>query len=268
MVAIFAAVLAGMVGLTIDRGYTFAERRSVQNAADAAALAGAHALTLWSASNPSTSADTDVSTVVAGNAMNGATTQIYTCTYVDDTNTDLGPCSNPVPTKPTAATGTSTGGGGGSSTSTINQAAYGQTFILHGPQVADCGRKSNSFKGLADPNANANQSVPGWFDSLTGVKAGPTRTRVNGINGCQPGDASTDGCVLILPIATNNPAPSGNSFYVVTTAAFFVRHCGANCHEGVLLENYQVQPDGLDEWTGSHGWKPGDKGLVTVRLTN
>ena len=41
LVALFAVALTGMVGLSIDLGYTFAQKRSVQNAADSAALAGA-----------------------------------------------------------------------------------------------------------------------------------------------------------------------------------------------------------------------------------
>ncbi len=94
-----------MVGLSVDLGYTFAERRSVQNAADAAAMAGAHALTKWSTSNSMVAADADVSTVVAGNKMNNSTTQTYSCEYVDDNGTDLGPCTAAVPTTPIAATG-------------------------------------------------------------------------------------------------------------------------------------------------------------------
>ncbi len=362
-----------MVGLSIDLGYAFAEKRAVQNSADAAALAGSHALTKWSTSTPTLTANTDVAAMVDANKMNSSTTQSFSCVYVDDSNSDIKDCSNAVPptatgvrvvvrethstffirvvpfaphtitTSATATahvqgitagvgsdspfvvcgvdtklssggkysiletstgdvqpsteltsstldfpvasssqytvqllgkgnstptptpTGTSTGGGTTTDTGTIDPGAYGKTYLLHDPQVADCGNKSNSFKGLADNTDNYGLTIPGWFDSKTGDKAGPTRVKVNGINGCAVGTTDPNGCVLIVPIASQ---ASDGKFYVVTIGAFLVSQCHANCHEGVLLKDYQIQPDGLGQWTDSGGWKPGDDGLTTVRLTN
>ncbi|MGA7672419.1 MAG: TadG family pilus assembly protein, partial [Nitrolancea sp.] len=176
------------------------------------------------------------------------------------------PTPEPTADPSATATGTATGGGGsgGGSGYSIAPAAYGQTFLLHGPQVADCGNKSNSFKGLADPDSNYGKSIPGWFDTLTGTKAGPTRVRVNGIQGCDVGTTDPNGCVLIVPIASQ---ASNGEFYVVTIGAFLVTQSHANAHVGVLLENYQIQVNGLGEWDGSNGWTPGAGGLVTVRLS-
>ncbi len=387
MVAAFAVALTAMVGLSIDLGYAFAQRRTVQNAADAAAIAGAQIVAEWSTSNPTLAAKPDVAKVVNLNKMGATTTQTFSCYYVDDLDVNLGGCSLPVPatatgihievrethptffirvvpgapqTASTSASATahvegvnagadspflvcgidtflSSGGtmsllipatadvmpgepptaqllaysvpsgsthpivlasnsknstptptptptpgttptpgptptpggsvGGGSSNYMINPAAIGQRFTLHAPHVADCGLGNQSFKGVASQDTNLNSTIPGWFNVENGVKAGPTRSRVNGINGCQAGQ-NPDNCILIVPIAVDYPPPSGGQFYVVNSAAFQVYSCGANCHEGVLLGSYQIlTPTGLGPWTGSNGWKPGRGGVVSERLT-
>jgi Flp pilus assembly protein TadG len=324
LAALFAVVLTGMVGLSIDVGYAFAEKRATQNAADAAALAGAHAVTEWSLTNAFQAADSDVATVVADNKMNSSTTLTYTCTYVDDSGQNQGACSAIVPATATgvhivvhethstffiravpfapktvstsaSATahvqGVTTGIGGdspfivcginteldsggkisillpvaGTSTYTINPLAYGKTFDLHSPHVADCGNQAEDWKGLSDPDSDFSKAIPGWFDSLNGDKAGPTRVRVNGINGCAAGTTDPNGCVLIVPIASK--AVNGE-FYVETIGAFYVTQSHANAHVGVLLKDYDIQVIGSGGWTGSNGWKVGDDGLIEVRLTS
>ncbi len=332
LVAVFAVALTAMVGLSIDLGYAFAQRRSVQNAADAGAMAGAHALTKWSLTNPLETASTDVATVVNANKMNAATTQTYTCNYIDDRGESQGACSQIVPTSATGVhvtvqethstffirvipfaphtvstsasatshvqgitTGTDFGSdspfilcGAGADLAhggnmnvivnssapaqpenwSINTAAYGQSFVLHDSQVAGCDTHGNRFKGVSD-KGNYGKDIPGLFDYDHGDRAGPTRTRVNGVNGCAAGTtvATANNCVLIVPIASGSV---DDQLLVQTVGAFLVTQCrpSGNCHEGVLLKDYVVQPDGLGEWTGSHNWKPGDQALITIRLTN
>ncbi len=384
MVAVFAVSLVGMIGLSIDLGYAFAERRTVQNAADSAALAGAHALTKWSVDNPNYSAQGDVAAMVNDNKMGTSTTQSYSCSYVDDQNKVLASCAVPVPadatgihvevhethptffirvipgapktvstsasatahvqavttgvgsdspfilcgagaylasggsmsvltngsadaaptnvplkgqvltypvgsgsgyqveflkkkTTPTPTTepsptpvgsATSTAGSGGTGTSTysINPAAYGQTFILHAPQVAGCDTQGNRFKGDANNTANYGKAIPGLFDYAHGDKAGPTRAAVAGINGCSSGFTrdSTTTCVLLVPIASGS---TNDELNVQTVGAFLVWG-GSNYNYGTLLSSYQIStPPGLGPWTGSNGWKPGKGGLLTERLT-
>lgn len=96
LVAAAAVVMLGMVGLSIDIGYSYAQKRSTQNAADAAAIAGTRAVTEWSLTNPTVTAWPDVNTVVHANNLGNATQQI-SCYYVDDTNARVGGCSQPVP---------------------------------------------------------------------------------------------------------------------------------------------------------------------------
>ena len=147
----------------------------------------------------------------------------------------------------------------------INSAAIGVNYGIHGPQINDCLTKASRFKGLADQDANTSLTAPGWFNYDTGVKAGPTRSNVDGLNGCQTGQAA-DNCVLILPIAVNNPPEQGNSksIWVVAFAPFYVTETGANTHSGKLLSNYIIYGKGR---TGLPGWTPGYTGPIVIRVT-
>lgn len=148
----------------------------------------------------------------------------------------------------------------------INPAAINYTYLIHGPQINNCKAKNPRMKGLANQDANTGLTAPNWFNYDTGVKAGPTRTKVDGINGCQTGQAA-DQCVLILPIAVDNPPESGNSkqTYVVAFAPFYVQQTGANTHSGTLLSNYIIYGQGQ---TGGNGWTPGYVGPIVIRLTS
>lgn len=88
--------LIGMLGLATDLGYSFAERRTMQNAADAGALAGAHALSKSDPSSP-ISVLSDVEKAAWANTMGGTRPTITSCQYVDDTDTSTGSCSELVP---------------------------------------------------------------------------------------------------------------------------------------------------------------------------
>ena len=98
-----AVSMIGMIGLAMDLGYTFAQKRTVQNAADAAAAAGTYVVTQWSTTNNAITAQTDVAKIVKANNMGNAT-QTYSCFYVDDTNTKLDSCSKTVPATATGVT--------------------------------------------------------------------------------------------------------------------------------------------------------------------
>jgi hypothetical protein len=149
---------------------------------------------------------------------------------------------------------------------TINPSAVGVTFQIHGPQINDCAAQANRFKGLANQDANPGVTAPNWFGYDTGVTAGPTRTKVDGLNGCQTG-APPDACVLILPIAIDNPAEQGNSksVWVVTFAPFYVTQTGSNTHSGKLLSNYIIYGGGQ---TASGGWFQGYSGPIAIKLTS
>jgi len=102
-VAVVAVSMIGMIGLAIDLGYTFAEKRTVQNAADAASAAGTRVVTQWSTTNNAVIAQTDVANIVKANNMGNAT-QTFSCFYVDDTGKKLDACSKTVPATATGVT--------------------------------------------------------------------------------------------------------------------------------------------------------------------
>jgi hypothetical protein len=102
MFALMMTGLLGMVGLAMDLGYSFSQRRNTQNAADAGALAGALATLKQTDAKPY------VDNAVAGNqfASSGAAPTVESCDYVPytmkDDSTDslwlsLGDCASSPP---------------------------------------------------------------------------------------------------------------------------------------------------------------------------
>jgi Flp pilus assembly protein TadG len=150
----------------------------------------------------------------------------------------------------------------------INQNAVGRIFRVHDSQLdkkgnADCSSHSDRFKGLADQADNAGRTAPGWFSYYMGEHAGPTRVKVNGTEGCGANVASPYNCVMLIPVATNNPAESNNSkqLYIVGYAAFRVTRVDANTHNAQLLDDYIISgTNGTDTWCRECG------GVVVIRL--
>lgn len=324
MFALFLTVLLGMLGLALDVGFAYAERRTVQNAADAAALAGARMVAKWSTTNiVSAQAEAEAMALNDGNRLGASDQTLASCEYVNYAGTGLGPCSNPVPvaargvrvqvreehdtffirvlpgapdtvvtettatanvqllTAPTAGPfivcgkNTRLAGPGNNSFSillpdnTINPLAYGREYEIHGPQVEDCDAQGSSFKGTTvRSNANDNNRAGDTWIGDTGTQAGPTRFAVNGIKGCGKNlsNDNQDGCVMILPIATNSPTPakSGNefSFTVPQLGAFLVKRTGANKHTGTLLQDYVVTDASSETWCRTC------QGVEIIRLTD
>jgi hypothetical protein len=154
----------------------------------------------------------------------------------------------------------------------INPAAVGVTYRVHDPKISQTGGGANAqaagcntqgarFNGLNDQNAG-NSGVGSWYRYDTGTSAGPTRAKVNGTQGCAANTAGPYNCVMILPIAVNSPAESGNSksVYVVALAAFYVTTVDANTHNAKLLDDYVLAG------SGNNGWCRDCGGLVVVRL--
>lgn len=101
--AFVSIAMFGVLGLATDLGIGFAGRRSAQNAADAAALAGARVVA-QSVTNATLTALPEVQTMTGLNKFSPATSgpSVSSCQYVNDADTLLGSCSGVVPA---AATG-------------------------------------------------------------------------------------------------------------------------------------------------------------------
>jgi len=316
LVAAAMIALIGILGLAIDLGVSMTERRTMQNAADAGALAGARVVAKAAATS-GLKAFTDVQSVVDSNHMVTGLPTINSCSYVDDTDKVVGDCADGVPSTATgvrvrvseqhptfflrimpggpktASTGataiahvqemtnvpadgpflvcgvaTKLAAGGSMNILTqsdgswlLNEAAVGQTFIIHAPQVNQCGSQSNSFKGFANGSANRGLTVPGWFGYSTGDAAGQVSASVSGIQGCQAGQPVVN-CVALLPVAVANPPDNGNKqLWTVAIMAFYITQPNSNTHYGVLMGAYTVSGGGQDGWNGQY------TGPIVVRLT-
>jgi Flp pilus assembly protein TadG len=95
MFALFLVGLLGVLGLAMDLGMAFAQRRTMQNAADASAIAGARVVLRSNTSSPSVALG-DVTTFAQANAMN-TTPQVQSCLYINDAGGTVGNCSSGVP---------------------------------------------------------------------------------------------------------------------------------------------------------------------------
>jgi Flp pilus assembly protein TadG len=95
LISLSLVAVVGTTGVIVDGGSAFAARRQMQNAADAAAMAGARAL-----DHLAVNAEGAVWTAVLASATgNGADSSEVTCRFMTELLVDLGSC-------PTGATGT------------------------------------------------------------------------------------------------------------------------------------------------------------------
>ncbi len=323
--AIFSTAMVGVLGLATDLGISFAGRRSMQNAADAAAYAGTRQIAK-AATTSGVSAWSEVSTLVDGNGFTFASSSPgFTCIYVDDADEMVADCHATVPSTatgvkvtvtethptyfirvipgaPKTATTSATSvahvmkpalSGAGpfivcatdtvlypntttsmnilnkvGSTWQINPAAVGKTFLIHGPQINQCGNNSNQFKGIADSDSNKDLVSPPerYFGYSTGTVASISTT-VDGIQGCQAGQAINN-CVAYLPVAVIDPShpvlntTSNKQMWTIGFTAFLITEIDSNTHTGKLLGNYIVKH------SGSLGWTPTYFGPIVIKLTS
>jgi Flp pilus assembly protein TadG len=100
ILVMFAVVLTGMlgaVGLSMDLGFAFAERRSMQSAADAGALAGVRLIAKQNKDSVPASVQSEVEAVVQKNKMSVGSITHVECNYVTDTGAVITPCVSVIP---------------------------------------------------------------------------------------------------------------------------------------------------------------------------
>ncbi|HEY7031576.1 MAG TPA: pilus assembly protein TadG-related protein [Thermomicrobiales bacterium] len=149
----------------------------------------------------------------------------------------------------------------------LNTAAVGKTFLIHGPQINKCANSNNSFKGIADTDANKSLTAPPekYFGYSTGTVASISAT-VDGIQGCQAG-GPLDNCVAYLPMSVvdaGHPvinSGSNKQMWTIGFASFLITQVSSNTHTGKLLGNYIVKH------SGGLGWTPTYFGPVVIKLT-
>jgi Flp pilus assembly protein TadG len=100
MFAVMLTAMIGAVGLSVDLGIAFSQKRTMQSAADAGAYAGTR-IVAKSRSGAPLSAWSDVQAVVAKNTMRIGAISSIDCQYVTDSGSKLGPCTATVPSNAT-----------------------------------------------------------------------------------------------------------------------------------------------------------------------
>jgi Flp pilus assembly protein TadG len=100
MFAVMLTALLGAVGLSVDLGMAFSERRTMQSSADAAAYAGTRVVSKAQQANP-VSAWSEVQTIVGKNTMAVGTITSIICNYVTDDGWVIAPCTATVPSTAT-----------------------------------------------------------------------------------------------------------------------------------------------------------------------
>ena len=169
MFAFMLVVLLGAVGLSVDLGVAFSQRRTMQSAADAGALAGARVVSKSSAATP-LSAQADVVAMVNANQMNtGAISQI-TCKYVNDGGGEIGDCAATVPS---GATGVRVSVTESHSTFFIKVVPGGPSSVSVGARARANVRKLTGFSdGPFLPCAQKAQLVNGGTMDIWDVSTG------------------------------------------------------------------------------------------------
>jgi Flp pilus assembly protein TadG len=318
LLAVVLVALIGMTGLGVDYAFATLERRTLQNAVDAAASG---AINLAQGESPTA----DVNSMVQRNGA--APSTAVECAYVDNADAVTGPCdaapsaatsgirvtaTNTRPTYfmrvlgvPTVTVGATAAArvqgvaaaspypssaslfivcgidtrlaGPGNATLSIlqqiggqwvpNPAADGREFVIHNPQVADCGMQSTAFKGLNAVGAEVGPiALPANLITETGTRAGPTTQAVRGEAGCGAGlySDTVDNCTMIIPVFVS--APAKDVAASVRWLAFHVRRIDANTHYGRLDLDYTI---GQEAYTLLAPWTKNTKQVLTVvRLWN
>jgi Flp pilus assembly protein TadG len=96
MFAVMLTALLGAVGLSVDLGMAFSQRRTMQSAADAGAYAGTRVVARSKPATP-VSAWSEVQAVIDKNRMAVGTITSITCNYVTDSGDVIAPCTATVP---------------------------------------------------------------------------------------------------------------------------------------------------------------------------
>ena len=184
-------VLLGMLGLALDGGFLLAKRRQMQNAADAAALAGATALAGNNGNFLTTLAT--VRTIAQQNGVQDPTDgSQLTCTYLDN---NLQPLTSPLPS---ACNDLPFANGTAVSAVRVTVHETHSTFVMRALGIATTGSGATATAQIQRITTLANLQVPflpcGINSKTVGANGQVNGTKsmlvINGQYVYNPGDAS------------------------------------------------------------------------------
>lgn len=201
LTALSLTSIVAVMGVVIDGSRAFAERRQMQNSADAAAMAGARAYDTLVTSQESTI----YTKALAAAQANGA--QSITCRLIDEVLTDVGPC-------PTVNTGTA---------AAIKVAAAGVRITVSNTKA------TTFMKVVGTQTFTARASAAAQVE---GLRSGPSPFVMCAVASSDPrsnGDGQS--LAILLPDNSLNPAAVGQTFELQDPTAV---GCGqANAFKGL-----------------------------------
>jgi Flp pilus assembly protein TadG len=234
---LIALSLTGMIAVTgviVDGGSAFAQRRQMQNAADAAAMAGTRAF-----DKMTTNGEAAVwSEVVAAATANGADSSQVTCRIVTELLVDLGSC-------PTGATGT----------------AVALRTAASGVKVTVGATKTTSFIRIVGQNTfTARATATAQVEALLAGTSPFVLCATGALDSRSEGDGQS--VPVLLPDNTVNPyalAVNGGPVYELQDPTV------AGCGQGNQFKGLNADSDTVVSLPGPLGLAHGDHGINVAK---
>lgn len=284
MFAIFMTAMIGVLGLSIDVGYSVSQRRMMQNAADLAAIAGALSISNYSSTNQLSSM-TAIQNTIDGNQTHEGSPALESCDYINDSLYEISACDAYVPADatgvaitvrethetffiravPGAPTQVTTRATAAARVERLFRAGTDAPFLVCG---YDTKRMDGSTLSILSSNNFVNPAAIGQTFRIMGTSSGPTAQIANcGLTGT--------GSALWRGLAINQASSPDNNDFGEINKKWYGR---SGTSPGVIRLNIQglsgckqgdrapyncvlLLPVAIDE---AHGTKPVMKGVSNV----
>lgn len=207
--ALSGLVLLGALGLALDAGYDFGQRRAMQNAADAAALAGARAV-----SQNLTTAYSDALTAAQQNGLTD--TSRFTCNYISN--------AVPIATVASCTVGQAPPSGLGISGVQVTVGEQHPTFV---------------FRALGIGSSGTSATATAQVQVLSSLDMGKAPFIVCGVNTMLNGPGNSTYSIFELSGSTLSNGYPGVKEYQDTTSTYAPRYAMPHIQDGAYYYTYQ-----------------------------
>ena len=262
LLTLFLVTMIALVGLGVDGGSLYLHRRTMQNAADAAAFAGARLLSLSTRDTPTIRSE--IETYAGKNYVINPASNV-TAYYTDDGGAQVGAITSAAGTAPATATGVKVITrrqaptfflpiiGFGDLKASASAGAHGRPATGGGPGYAVFALAPNLVgQGVIDWNGNS-YNVSGTVHSNSDIKLGGGGNTFNGILQDVTGTSPTNlASKATLNPSANNPVQSTvlpdpvnktlADYYQGTTSTATYHYVSGNTNLSSFLTNGVFQP--------------------------
>lgn len=244
ILAVAMVAMIGMLGLATDLGYLFVQKRTLQNAGDAGALAGAQQITKWDEDQGTytngLSIQEAVESVVAKNKVGADAPELVSCHYVNKSAQDLGECGKSKSSGPPA---------GASGVRVAVRETHSTFFIRivpHGPTTASTSTEAIAQAYKAAPPVDIAGGGPFIVCGVSGDDddTGKDKDKDNGGSNLPP---------ILNADHSLNDAAIGHTYVVHAPQ---LNRCGAgDSFKGLADDNRGHTIPGM--WDGNNGTRAG-----------